>query len=343
MTQQLISFQWSSPVRLVVAVLLVGLMHSTATAQFDADVQEKFQEGQMLVQDEEFGEAAEIFQELVESNEDLGPAWFFLGYSLHMDGQLEEALKAHKKAAEFDQFAGIATYNVACAHALMHDSNAAMESLMDAVENGFDDVSQMEIDSDLNSLHTDVRFAKLLADLDGEEEIVEKLNEAEEHLGSGDFAKAAEVYKAILEDDKRNFFATYRLGYALHGAGDLEEALVYHTKATKFEGVAPVATYNIACVHSLQDNKDEAFAHLEKAVALGFIRMDALHEDPDLENIRADDRFKEIVAKVEAIHASHGHDDHDHDDSHEHDDDHGDDHEHGDHDHDEKDDKDDDG
>ena len=89
MTQQLISFQWSSPVRLVVAVLLVGLMHSTATAQFDADVQEKFQEGQMLVQDEEFGEAAEIFQELVESNEDLGPAWFFLGYSLHMDGQLE--------------------------------------------------------------------------------------------------------------------------------------------------------------------------------------------------------------------------------------------------------------
>ena len=282
----------------IVALLL--LVTSPAFAQVDAEVREKFEEAQALIQEEQFEDAVKILREITESNEDSGPAWFFLGYSLHMNGDLTEALAIHKKVAAMgdERFSQIAAYNIACAYCLLDQKDEAVEALEKAVEQGFEDIDQIETDEDLFPLHTDVRFAKVLANLDDDEAIADKMDEAEQHLGSGDFAKAAEVYKAILNEDKGNAFATYRLGYSLHGAGDLDEALEMHTKATRFDGVAPIATYNIACVHALRDNKDEAFATLEKAVGLGFLRPDALADDPDLNNLREDDRFKKLTAKV---------------------------------------------
>ncbi len=310
------------------ALLLVVTCNVSAMAQVDDDLREKFQSAQELVEQEDFAEAARIFQEITESNEEFGPGWFFLGYALHMDGQLDEAMKAHVRAAEFADFEGIATYNLACAHALKGNRDTALETLQKAVDNGFDDIGQIEFDSDLYSLHNDFRFAKMLCELGGDEELAEKMSEAEALVGNQEFAEAAEIYRAVLEEDKRNAFATYRLGYCLHGAGDLEAALEMHTRATKFKGVAPVATYNIACVHSLQGNTAEALDFLEKAVELGMTRLDAFEEDPDLENLREEDRFKELVAKVREMHEHHhGDHDHDHDDNHDHDD-------HDDHDHD---------
>lgn len=322
------------------ALMLVATCGVTAFAQdqVDDDLREKFQSAQELANQEDFAEAAKMFQEITESNAEFGPAWFFLGYSLHMDGQLDEAMKAHAKAAEFADFEGIATYNLACAHALQANKDAAIETLQKALDNGFDDPAQIEFDSDLYSLHTDVRFAKMLAEINGDEELAEKMSEAEDLVGNQQFAEAAEVYEAILEEDKRNAFATYRLGYCLHGAGELESALEMHIKATKFGGVAPVATYNIACVHSLQGNTEEALDHLEKAAELGMTRLDAYEEDPDLDNLREEDRFKQLVAELRERHEQHVHEHGDHEHAHEH----GKEHEHDhddDHDHDEDGDK----
>ncbi len=271
---------------------------TTAVAQIDSQLEEKFNEGQSLVQAEDFQAAAEIFRQVTKAQPDFGPGWFFLGYALHMNGDWDEALPCHEKAAEFDQFAGIATYNICCVHALKGNKEQALQALESAVKKGFEDSDQVQMDSDLYSLHTDVRFARILAEMEGEVEIVKQLEQAEQLIGEEDFAKAAEIYQGILKEDRNNAFASYRLGYALHGAGNLDEALKAHTKATRFEGVAPIATYNIACVHALRDDKDAAFTHLEKAIDLGFLRPDALQEDPDLVNLRADERFQALVDKV---------------------------------------------
>lgn len=288
----------------ILKLLIVGLVVGVGQplmAQEDQTLEEKFAEGQELIAQEKLEEAITLFRGITESNEEVGAGWFFLGYALHMNGNLEEAMKVHKKAAGFDRFAGIATYNLGCAHALLQDKDAAIESLEKAIENGFNDPDQFETDSDLYSLHTDVRFARLMAGMDGQDKVIELLGEAENHLGQQDFTKAAEIYRAILEEDEDNAFATYRLGYALHGSGDLEAALKMHTKATNFAGVAPVATYNIACVHSLNGNKDEAMTHLEKSVEMGFVRLDALKNDPDLANVREEERFEKLVAKAGKI------------------------------------------
>jgi C-terminal processing protease CtpA/Prc len=101
-----------------------------------------------------------------------------------------------------------------------------------------------------------------------------------------------------VEDDKSNDFACYRLGYALHGAGKLDEAIEYHERATKFPATKGIGNYNWGCALSLQGKPDEAMEKLEAAVENGFLPLSAYENDPDLENVRSTEAFQELLTKV---------------------------------------------
>ena len=117
---------------------------------------------------EEFGKAIELLEQVVKSEPDNSMAWFRLGYCLHMDGQLDRAIKVHQKAAEFDTDTGlIAAYNLACAYSLKKETDLAIEALEKAIEKGFDDVNQIEGDSDMDAIRDDERFKKLMEKIRG--------------------------------------------------------------------------------------------------------------------------------------------------------------------------------
>ena len=61
---------------------------------------------------------------------------------------------------------------------------------------------------------------------------------------------------------------------------------------------APTGYYDLACVHALQGNRDDAFRQIEEAVAHGFDNVEHLKSDPDLTILRSDPRFAEIVKKA---------------------------------------------
>lgn len=289
----------SGPVH-VLAVVVAALGMATAAWAQDEPANEKIQEAAMLIQSEEFAKAAEILQQCVKEDENAGQAWFLLGYALHMDGKYEPALKAHRRAAEFEEsFKPIATYNIACALALMGQPQPALESLREAIELGYDDVDQVQTDSDLYSLHPTTGFAVIIANLSGDEERAKSLAEAQEHIEAGAFDQAADIYRAILEKDPKNDFACYRLGYSLHGAGKLDEAIEYHQKATRFPGTKGIALYNWGCALSLKGEKEAAIEKLQAAVKNGFLRLDAYEGDPDLDNLRDEQAFKDLVAAVQ--------------------------------------------
>ena len=103
--------------------------------------------------------------ELVADHPDKGEAWFKLGYCLHATGQLDEALVAHAKAAEFPLYRAVALYNLGCAHALKGNADAAFEALNKSIDSGFNELKLMEADTDLTSLHADPRWAQLVARL----------------------------------------------------------------------------------------------------------------------------------------------------------------------------------
>jgi len=56
--------------------------------------------------------------------------------------------------------------------------------------------------------------------------------------------------------------------------------------------------YNIACCESLLGNKDSALAFLSQAIMAGYKDLDHMMSDPDLENIRDLEGFKEIVSEI---------------------------------------------
>jgi len=101
-----------------------------------------------------------------------------------------------------------------------------------------------------------------------------------------------------VEIDPEDARAHYMAGTALYRLGERErgEGVIKH--ALKLEPGNVGTWYNTACMYSNEGEKDKAIAHLKKAVELGFNHREWMEKDPDLNNIRDDPRFKEILSSV---------------------------------------------
>ena len=141
-------------------------MEKTETS--DVNVEELQQKADDLMANQSFAEGAKVFAQLTKLRPDNGMFWFRYGYCLHGAGDLDKAIEVHKKAAEFDRLAPVATYNLACAYSLQKKTDLAIEALNKAVEMGFNDAGQIENDSDMNNLRDDKRFTALLKELKGD-------------------------------------------------------------------------------------------------------------------------------------------------------------------------------
>lgn len=102
---------------------------------------------------------------LIARNDRDGQAWVNLGYALHSLGRVDEALEAHRRAAQLPGVAGIGAYNIACVYALRGDPDQAFAWLRKAMAAGGMDLRRVREDADLKSLHPDPRFKDFLADL----------------------------------------------------------------------------------------------------------------------------------------------------------------------------------
>lgn len=60
------------------------------------------------------------------------------------------------------------------------------------------------------------------------------------------------------------------------------------------------SNYDAACMYSLFGNKEKALNYLEKAFEEGWVEFNHLNRDKDIDNIRNEQRFKDIVDKYKA-------------------------------------------
>jgi len=63
------------------------------------------------------------------------------------------------------------------------------------------------------------------------------------------------------------------------------------------EPFSAYAIYSIACLHALAGRKKEAFDSLEQALERGYPNRKYIDEDKDLDCIRRDARFTEMMKK----------------------------------------------
>jgi len=69
---------------------------------------------------------------------------------------------------------------------------------------------------------------------------------------------------------------------------------------SKLEGEWVGTLYNLACGYSLLGEKEKAIDYLGQAVKAGYSDVEHMRKDTDLDNIRQDERFLEIMAKLKA-------------------------------------------
>jgi tetratricopeptide (TPR) repeat protein len=101
-------------------------------------------------------------------------------------------------------------------------------------------------------------------------------------------AKAGEAYEPLVWEVNAEVFA-------LFARGAVEEAKEMVTEAlTRFEDRTAL-TYNLACCEARLGETDDAFGHLATALELRPSLADLARTDSDLDAIREDPRFSELV------------------------------------------------
>jgi len=105
-------------------------------------------------------------------------------------------------------------------------------------------------------------------------------------------------YERILSESPKFVEALVALGNLYTRAGFYEKGLAIDEQLIKLRPKEAIIFYNLACSHSLLKNLDAAFKSLTKAVRLGYRDWKFISADPDLENLRHDQRFPELLEKL---------------------------------------------
>jgi tetratricopeptide (TPR) repeat protein len=77
--------------------------------------------------------------------------------------------------------------------------------------------------------------------------------------------------------------------------GCLQDGLVVDKQLVAARPADPTAHYNLACRYALLKQADMALGALRKAVELGYRDFRFMEKDRDLESIRKDPRFRQLV------------------------------------------------
>lgn len=112
----------------------------------------------------------------------------------------------------------------------------------------------------------------------------------------------ATLRRAKDENNKETHDGEYwfNRGYALHQSDHYIEAIDAFSRSIGLEYRQATAMYNVACGYALLNDKENALFWLDRSLAVGFDRADLLREDSDLDPLRSDPRFAEIIKKVAA-------------------------------------------
>jgi hypothetical protein len=113
------------------------------------------------------------------------------------------------------------------------------------------------------------------------------MRKASSYLRSRQYAKAADAYAKITAEDPSNGEAWFSLGSAHHGQKDWAAAIEANRRAAEFASQRPSALYNMACAQSLSGALDEAEQSLGLAIESGFLDIDLVATDTDLDPLRA--------------------------------------------------------
>jgi len=217
-----------------------------------------------------------------------GSDWYSRGMDLHRDERYDEAIEAFQKAIAAGHREDAASYNIACGYALKGNRDKAFEWLKKASEAGFDVASYLERDDDLDNLKSDPRWREL------KKSVREHPSAKKEHEG----AAAAARYERLAARAPKDGEPFFNIARELLNAGRYDlSAKAFQASADRGYRVA-TSLYNEACAFSRGGQTRAALDLLQKSLDAGFDQPEIFRKDDDLDNVRDEPRFAEIVREA---------------------------------------------
>ncbi|HAJ56404.1 MAG TPA: hypothetical protein DCL35_01395 [Candidatus Omnitrophica bacterium] len=110
-------------------------------------------------------------------------------------------------------------------------------------------------------------------------------------------------YEGVVRENPSFAEALIALGEIYTKKGLYDKGLAVDKKLALLRPDNPVVHYNLACSLSLLGDTAGSFEAIRRAVDLGYDDFMFMHNDPDLLNLRADERFIEFIRKVKKARA----------------------------------------
>ena len=104
----------------------------------------------------------EFYEGVLKKNPNLVECLNYLGNAYTAKGMYQEGLEIDKKLSKLRPEDAVIIYNLACSYSLTHEINLAISTLTKAIVLGYDDVEQIESDSDMSNIRNDKRYKCLM-------------------------------------------------------------------------------------------------------------------------------------------------------------------------------------
>jgi len=104
----------------------------------------------------------DFYEGVLKTNPYLVECLNYLGNAYTTKGMYQEGLEVDKKLAKLRPEDSVIIYNLACSYSLTHEVSLAISALEKAIDLGYDDIEQIENDSDINNLRDDKRYKDLM-------------------------------------------------------------------------------------------------------------------------------------------------------------------------------------
>ena len=153
------AFRWVTVVLVAAAARLQGQSASQPTASSTAA---RVQEAQRAIAGRNFAQATTILRGVVAQEPENGRAWNMLGVALRRMGQWNDALPAHRRAAEVPATRPMALYQLGLAFAAGQQMDSAFHWLLEAKRTGRVNMVSLIQDPLGPTLLNDSRFASLM-------------------------------------------------------------------------------------------------------------------------------------------------------------------------------------
>lgn len=154
-------------------VCALALSGMTPDAAVHASMLETIGQANDAFGDGDYEKSAELYKALIETNPYKWRYWDAYAYSNHVLGNYDEAIRAWTRCLELGHQRQNALYNIACANALLGNTETAMDFLERAYAAGYVAYDNVRQDSDLDGLRDLDRFKHLtglgLPELDSRE------------------------------------------------------------------------------------------------------------------------------------------------------------------------------